>query len=82
MYLTQAFQQVEGIPLYRYQLQLRLARALDLLDQYDDCRRSASTSAFPATATSVPRSARPIGARPRSSSSPPCIARNALMKSR
>jgi len=36
VYLTQAFQQVEGIPLYRYQLQLRLARALDLLDQYDD----------------------------------------------
>ena len=36
VYLTQAFQQVEGIPLYRYQLQLRLARALDLLDRYDD----------------------------------------------
>ena len=25
------FQQVEGLPLYRYQLRLRLARALDLL---------------------------------------------------
>jgi AraC family transcriptional regulator len=36
VYLTQAFQQVEGLPLYRYQLQLRLARALDLLAQYDD----------------------------------------------
>src|ERR1700730_6480159 len=36
VYLTQVFQQVEGIPLYRYQLRLRLARALDLLAQYDD----------------------------------------------
>ena len=36
VYLTQVFQQVEGLPLYRYHLQLRLARALDLLDQYDD----------------------------------------------
>jgi len=36
VYLTQVFQQVEGIPLYRYQLQLRLARALSLMDQYDD----------------------------------------------
>ena len=31
VYLTQVFQQVEGLPLYRYQLNLRLARALDLL---------------------------------------------------
>lgn len=36
VYLTQVFRQVEGMPLYRYQLQLRLARALDLLDRYDD----------------------------------------------
>jgi AraC family transcriptional regulator len=36
VYLTQVFQQVEGLPLYRYQLRLRLARALDLLDRYDD----------------------------------------------
>jgi AraC-like DNA-binding protein len=36
VYLTQVFQQVEGIPLYRYQLRLRLARALDLLARYDD----------------------------------------------
>lgn len=36
VYLTQAFQQVEGLPLYRYQSRLRLARALDLLAQYDD----------------------------------------------
>jgi AraC-like DNA-binding protein len=35
VYLTQVFQQVEGVPLYRYQLRLRLARALDLLDSYD-----------------------------------------------
>ena len=36
VYLTQVFQQVEGIPLYRYQMRLRLARALDLLAEYDD----------------------------------------------
>lgn len=36
VYLTQVFQQVENIPLSRYQLRLRLARALDLISQYDD----------------------------------------------
>jgi len=36
VYLTQVFQQVEGMPLYRYQLRLRLARALDMLERYDD----------------------------------------------
>ena len=36
IYLTQIFQHVEGIPMYRYQLRLRLARALDLLGDYDD----------------------------------------------
>jgi AraC family transcriptional regulator len=36
VYLTQVFRQVEALPLYRYQLRLRLARALDLLAQYDD----------------------------------------------
>ncbi len=36
VYLTQVFQRVEGVPLYRYQLRLRLARALDLIGQYDD----------------------------------------------
>jgi AraC family transcriptional regulator len=36
VYLTQVFQQVEGMPLYRYQLRLRLARALDLLEDCDD----------------------------------------------
>jgi AraC-like DNA-binding protein len=36
VYLTQTFQQVEGLPLYRYQLRLRLARALDRVAEYDD----------------------------------------------
>ena len=36
VYLTQAFQQVEGLPLYRYHLQLRLARALDLIPHSQD----------------------------------------------
>lgn len=36
VYLTQTFAQAEGVPLYRYQLRLRLARALDLLASYDD----------------------------------------------
>jgi AraC family transcriptional regulator len=36
VYLTQVFQQVEGLPLYRYHLRLRLARALDLLGDCSD----------------------------------------------
>ena len=36
VYLTQVFQQVEGLPLYQYHLRLRLARALDLLADYAD----------------------------------------------
>ena len=36
VYLTQLFQQVEAMPLYRYQLHLRLARALDLIGEYED----------------------------------------------
>lgn len=36
VYLTQTFAQAEGVPLYRYQLQLRLARALDLIAEVDD----------------------------------------------
>ncbi len=36
VYLTQVFRQVEGLPLYRYHLRLRLARSLDLLSEYDD----------------------------------------------
>jgi methylphosphotriester-DNA--protein-cysteine methyltransferase len=36
VYLTQVFQQVDGLPLYRYQMGLRLARALipnEVVDQ-------------------------------------------------
>ena len=36
IYLTQAFKQVEGMPLYRYHLRLRLARALDLVADCED----------------------------------------------
>jgi AraC-like DNA-binding protein len=36
VYLTQVFQQVEAMPLYQYQLRLRLAKALDLLGEYED----------------------------------------------
>ena len=36
VYLTQAFQQVEGMPLYRYHLRLRLARGLDLIAERED----------------------------------------------
>jgi AraC-like DNA-binding protein len=36
VYLTQSFQMVEGMPLYRYQLRLRLARALDQLSEVED----------------------------------------------
>jgi AraC-like DNA-binding protein len=36
VYLTQLFRQVEGMPLYRYQLRLRLACALDMLGSCDD----------------------------------------------
>jgi AraC-like DNA-binding protein len=36
VYLTQVFQQVEGLPLYRYHLRLRLARALDRLADCED----------------------------------------------
>jgi AraC family transcriptional regulator len=36
VYLTDAFRRVEGIPLYRYHLRLRLARALHVLADCDD----------------------------------------------
>lgn len=36
VYLTQAFKQVEGMPLYRYHLRLRLARALDRIADCED----------------------------------------------
>jgi len=46
VYLTQVFRQVEGMPLYRYQLQLRLARALDLMGDYDDLSALAAELGF------------------------------------
>jgi AraC-like DNA-binding protein len=46
VYLTQAFAQAEGMPLYRYQLRLRLAHALDLLGAYDDLTRLALDLGF------------------------------------
>ena len=46
VYLTQAFRQVEGMPLYRYQLQLRLARALDLLEGDGDLSTLAQDLGF------------------------------------
>ena len=36
VYLTQLFQQLEGVPLYRYHLRLRLARALELISKRAD----------------------------------------------
>ncbi len=46
VYLTQVFRQVEGLPLYRYQLRLRLARALDLITKYDDLSALAADLGF------------------------------------
>jgi AraC-like DNA-binding protein len=46
VYLTQVFRQTEGIPLYRYHLRLRLARALDLIPRYDDLSALAAELGF------------------------------------
>ena len=46
VYLTQVFQQVEGLPLYRYHLRLRLARALDLMAQRADLSALAQDLGF------------------------------------
>jgi len=46
VYLTQSFAAVEGIPLYKYQTRLRLARALDLLNDYDDLAMLAQDLGF------------------------------------
>jgi AraC-like DNA-binding protein len=46
VYLTQAFQQVEGMPLYRYHLHLRLARALDLIAERQDLSALAQDLGF------------------------------------
>jgi AraC-like DNA-binding protein len=46
VYLTQAFKQVEGLPLYRYHLRLRLARALDLVADCEDMSALAQDLGF------------------------------------
>lgn len=46
VYLTQAFKQVEGLPLYRYHLRLRLARALDLVADREDMSALAQDLGF------------------------------------
>lgn len=46
VYLTQVFQQTEGMPLYRYHLRLRLARALDLIARCDDLSTLAADLGF------------------------------------
>jgi len=46
IYLTQAFKLVEGVPLYRYQLKLRLARALELVPKSDDLTETALDLGF------------------------------------
>jgi AraC family transcriptional regulator len=46
VYLTQVFQLTEGMPLYRYHLRLRLARALDLITRYDDLSSLAAELGF------------------------------------
>jgi AraC family transcriptional regulator len=46
VYLTQVFQRAEGIPLYRYHLRLRLARALDLIVGCDDLSALATELGF------------------------------------
>ena len=46
VYLTQSFRQVEGVPLYRYHVRLRLARALDLLAGHGDLSALAQDLGF------------------------------------
>jgi AraC-like DNA-binding protein len=46
VYLTQSFRQVEAVPLYRYHVRLRLARALDLLTEYEDLAALAQDLGF------------------------------------
>jgi AraC family transcriptional regulator len=46
VYLTQVFQRVEGVPLYRFQLRLRLAQALELLGRETDLTRIALDLGF------------------------------------
>ncbi len=76
VYLTQVFKQVEGLPLYRYQLRLRLARALDLLAHCDDLT-DLSLAASLVIAISAPPSAKLTAALPRNSGGRRCIANRA-----
>lgn len=46
VYLTQLFKEVEGVPLYRYHLRLRLAHALDRLEGCHDLTGLALDSGF------------------------------------
>jgi AraC family transcriptional regulator len=46
MYLTQTFADLEGVPLYRYQMRLRLAQALEVLDRCDDLTELALSLGF------------------------------------
>ena len=46
VYLTQAFRAVEGLPLYRYQMRLRLARSLDLIPGCEDVSALAQDLGF------------------------------------
>lgn len=46
VYLTQVFQKVEGIPLYRHLTRTRLARALDLLGEFQDLTQLALELGF------------------------------------
>jgi AraC family transcriptional regulator len=46
VYLTQIFRKVEGVPLYRYHLRLRLVRALNLIAGYEDLSALAADLGF------------------------------------
>ncbi len=46
IYLTQAFKASQGVPLYRYQMQLRLSSALRLLEDCEDITTLALTLGF------------------------------------
>ena len=46
IYLTQTFQDLEGVALYQYQMRLRLAYALERLDHYDDLTQLALALGF------------------------------------
>src|ERR1700754_3631911 len=46
VYLTDIFRRVEGVPLYRYHLRLRLAQALSVVADYDDLTKLALDLGF------------------------------------